>query len=603
VFGRLGHFMYQRRWYVVDTWIFILVIAGGLASQVGSVLGPGNFVLKGSDSAKAADLLDQKFQQNDQKTLLVLLHEPIATINSASFDSTVAAVQRRIRADTKLQVQYMDNPVLSHNSQLISKDKSTAALLVSSRLKENDLEAQVDHLREVVRTPGYTTYVTGTAALNRDYAKTSSKDLQTGESITSAIVLIILLLVFGTLVAAGLPLLLSILAIAVSLAFVFIIGHFVDTSIYVTNVVTFLGLGISIDYSLFIVHRFREELRRSNGDAEMAVVHTMQTTGRAVFFSGLTVAIGLSSLILTNVSFMVSMGLGGMLVPFSALLVAMTLLPAILGLLGERINKPYVVNLFSRIGGQHYSDFVNRTRVRRASRDRQVWRRIATTVMARPWTSGGAALLVMLGLTFPLTQLNLQFGGLKNSPKVESVSGFVYMRSNFSSTPDPGQIVIQHNGPGNLLQPREVGAIRALENHLRKDPESTKVVGPADFVSATGKMSASEVKLVTGRYLTPDRRVAVIVDIPKHEVGTKPNTDMLERIRSAVKAAGLGPLRGNTVVVGGGQRQITSTSIALSTTNSPTSWPWYSWRRTVSCSSPSGLCSFRSKPFCSIYSQ
>ena len=101
-----------------------------------------------------------------------------------------------------------------------------------------------------------------------------------------------------------------------------------------------LGLGVGIDYSLFIVYRFREELRATGNDVEAALVRTMSTTGRAVFFSGLTVAIGLSSLILTQVSFMEAMGLGGMLVPLTALVVAMTFLPAMLGLLGTRVNTP-----------------------------------------------------------------------------------------------------------------------------------------------------------------------------------------------------------------------------------------------------------------------
>ena len=129
----------------------------------------------------------------------------------------------------------------------------------------------------MARTPGFTTHVTGTAAGNHDNAVSTKNDLAKADSITVPILIIILFLVFGTAVAGMIPLILAGMSITLSLALVYIFGHALDTSVYVTNVVTALGLGIGIDYSLFIVYRFREELQRTGGDVERSIVRTMET--------------------------------------------------------------------------------------------------------------------------------------------------------------------------------------------------------------------------------------------------------------------------------------------------------------------------------------
>jgi RND superfamily putative drug exporter len=269
-----------------------------------------------------------------------------------------------------------------------------------------------------------------------------------------------------------------------------------------------------------------------------------------VFFSGLTVAIGMASLMLTRLSFMVSMGLGGVVVPVTALMVAMTLLPAMLGILGDKLNIRVFRAILRKVGvGDATIDRLPRLSL--TAGDSGMWHRLATAIMRRPLISGGAALAVMLALTFPLTQLTLSYGGLKNAPKdLESVSGFLYMRNHFTSTPDPTQIVIQRSASGTVLQPASIDGIRALENLIRRNHEVTKVVGPADFVNASGARR-SDFKQAVGRYLSPDLRTALIEVVPRHEVGTKSNESMVRKIRVQVAAAQRGALAGNVVHVGG----------------------------------------------------
>jgi RND superfamily putative drug exporter len=536
MFRALAHTMYRRRGSVVGVWVVILLVAITQAAQVNSILGPGNFVLKGTDSERAATLLDQQFRQNDLKETLVVAHALAGTVNTPAFRRGAAHIVTAIRADTALRVDYLDNPLVTGNQQLISRDRHSVAILVSSALAEQDLENQIDHLRAIVKTPGFATYVTGSAATNHDYAVSTKDDLSRGESITVPILIVILLLVFGSLVASALPLLLAAFAITISLALVFIFGHYIDTSVYVTNVVTVLGLGIGIDYSLFIVYRFREELAAGN-EVEAALVRTMATTGRAVFFSGLTVAIGLSSLLLTGVSFMQSMGLGGVLVPATALLVAMTLLPAVLGLLGHRINRFRVVpRRFLSTG------------------ESGMWHRMAMAIMRRPVLTGGIVLLILLALLFPASKLAIAYGGLKNAPKnLDSIAGVQYMQRNFPSVPNPIQVVIQHEGRGSLLNPADVSGMRLLEERLRQDTGVVRVIGPAEFLPRHGQPSAAQLRQLTGRYLSRDRQTAIISAIGKDDVGTRAADQTVRRLRDLTVPLATGLLRHDAVYVGGAQ--------------------------------------------------
>ena len=541
----LAHVMYRRRWFVLGVWVLILIAAGALASQVGSVLGPGDFVNKGSDSYQAAALLDTKFHQNDQKVTLVVLHNPGATLADPSFQSAVNAAVARIRADTTLRVSYLDNPIVSGNHQLISKDRHSVAILVSSSLKEADIEGQIDHLRAIVKTPNFVSYVTGSPAQNHDNTVQSKADLNKGDSITVPILVVILLLVFGTLVASALPLLLAASSIVLSLALVYFFGHFLSTSVYVTNMVEVLGLGIGIDYSLFIVYRFREELARSGGNVEASIVRTMETTGRAVLFSGLTVAIGISSLILTGVSFMQAMGLGGLLVPVTALLVAMTLLPAFLSVLGTKVNRFRV--LPSRFLGVA---------------DQGVFHRLATTIMHRPWVTGGVALVVLLGLTYPVTQLNFAFGSLKNQPQsLDSIAGIVFMQQNFPSAPNPTQVVI--DGRSNLTQPRLLAGLRSLERTIQRDPEVVRASGPTDLLPVSGSPTPVQLRTLQGRNLSADARTAIISVIARHDVGTTAAEKLVRRLRTDAKPYTTGALAGTAIYVGGQQADFTDFNDSL----------------------------------------
>ena len=238
------------------------------------------------------------------------------------------------------------------------------------------------------------TMVGGNVAVNIAINKQVGSDLERAELITFPIVAILLLIVFGSLVAASLPLLIGGIAIMGAFAILRAMAGWTDVSVYAVNVVTMLGLGLAIDYALFIVTRFREELGHGKGDVKVALERTMATAGRTVAFSGLTVSTSLLGLMLFPEMFLRSMSMGAIAATLVAMLAALTILPALLAVLGHRINALSIQRLFRRKSSSQRQVSSNETQ--------GAWYRIAEMVMRRPVVVGLAvlAILVTLGLPF-----------------------------------------------------------------------------------------------------------------------------------------------------------------------------------------------------------
>jgi uncharacterized membrane protein YdfJ with MMPL/SSD domain len=224
--------------------------------------------------------------------------------------------------------------------------------------------------------------MTGYGPLTKDSAKLSEEDLQRAEVVSLPIAALVLVFVFASLVAAGMPLLVAGLAIPSSLALVYLVAQVFEMSIFVLNIATMLGLALAIDYSLFIVSRFREELTKGRTVAE-AVERTVATSGKAVAFSGLAVAIGLSGLLLFEAPALRSIGIGGSLVVLSSVAFALTFLPAVLGMLGPRVNALSIGGLVARLRGRNDAGSLAAARAREAQRTSR-WERVANAVMTRP---------------------------------------------------------------------------------------------------------------------------------------------------------------------------------------------------------------------------
>ncbi len=235
---------------------------------------------------------------------------------------------------------------------LIAADGRTTILPVVMAGDVIAAEKNIDKVHEIVHAAdgrgGFDTLATGTASISSDFSQTAERDLQKGEGIGVPIALIILLLVFGTLVAASLPLFLSVIAITLAIALTAVLGQGFDVSVFALNVITMMGLATGIDYSLFIVSRYREERLAGRGKVDALTV-TGGTASRAVFFSGMTVVLALLGMLIVPTNIFASLAIGAILVVTMAVVAALTLLPAVLSLLGDKIDRLRVPYLGRRL--------------------------------------------------------------------------------------------------------------------------------------------------------------------------------------------------------------------------------------------------------------
>ena len=387
--ARIGRFSVARRKSVLVATAVFFLVAAGLGGGVASRLSSGGFDDPSSESSRAADQIKHEFGK-EQPDLVFLVTARTGSVDDPAVGATAEALTGKLAADKRVAraVSYWS---LGSPPPLRSKDGRQALVLVSLRGSE-------DQVQEATRvlSPRYgrdsgpiTVRVGGFAEVFRQVNKQVESDLLRAELIAFPITLLLMILVFGSLVAAGLPLVVGAIAIVGTFLVLLIVSSLTEVSIFALNLTTGLGLGLAIDYSLFIVSRYREELHNGLAPHD-AVVRTVQTAGKTVSFSSLTVAVALAALLVFPLAFLRSFAYAGIGVALLAGFVAVVSLPALLAVLGPRVNSLRLLRRDPKPVGEG------------------VWHRIAMIVMRRPVpiAVGVIALLVFLGLPF----LRIRFG-------------------------------------------------------------------------------------------------------------------------------------------------------------------------------------------------
>ena len=348
-----------------------------------------------------------------------------------------------------------------------------------------------ESIRGQVRSDTLEVVAVGVAAMNHDFTRVAREDLKTSELVVLPLVLALLLLVFGSVVAAALPLLVGLLSVAVGLAGTVLLGTVTPVSAYASNVVSMVGLGVAIDYSLFVVSRYREELPR-HPPAE-ALARTLVTTGRAVVFSGLTVGIGLTSLLLLRTDTISSMGVAGMIVVLTAVLYTLTFLPALLAILGPRVNALRV-------------PLVHPERTARAD---GFWHRTAGFVMARPWPIVIPVVVVLLVLGLPLRNIRLGADDASTLPIAsESRRGAELLRRDFPGA-DAGTIVIVlRYAEGSPLTAARVSRLYDLSRWVGSRPGVTRVDSIVDLAPGISREQYQQIAAVPPAFRPPGLDIA-----------------------------------------------------------------------------------------------
>ncbi len=389
---RLGSTLYRARWAVLLGGMALVVAAAIFGTGVFGLLTAGGFQDPNSQSTHAQTLLDQQLGGATTDIVLLLQSNTLKATDPA-FVSAATKLMATVQAQP--EVASVTSYYSTHSPSFLSRDghETFVAVQLTAR-DETTKETEYHKLLPQLTSPTLQVMVGGNVPVNVAINKQISADLEHAETLTFPIVTILLIIVFGGLVAASLPLVIGGCATLGAFAILRVLTGLTDISVFAINVVTVVGLGLAIDYSLFIVTRFREELAPDEHDVRGAVQRTLATAGRTVLFSGLTVSLCLMSLLLFPEGFLRSMGLGAIGAVLVAVLAALTILPAILALLGPRVNALSLQHLFRRLFPQ--------TRGAATPEAHGGWYRLSQAVMRFPIPVALAVvgILVVLGLPF-----------------------------------------------------------------------------------------------------------------------------------------------------------------------------------------------------------
>lgn len=502
MFTTWGRFVFRHRWGVLVAAILVLLLAAPFASRANGSLMSGGWFNKNAESSQVQNEAAGRFAQGKSSLIVIYNANDARPATDAAVVRAVSQSLASLRTDPRIAgvVTFAE----TQDARFVSTDGTRQYALVNLVADDDSATDQVVDLESRIHADateqGLTAQVTGTPPINKTISEVSQTDLERAESVTLPITLLILFLVFGSLVAAFLPLIVAAFAIMTSLALVFGIAQFTEMSIFVVNIITMLGLALAIDYSLFIVNRYKEELR-AGYDREEAIGRTLATAGKAVVVSGITVAIGLSSLMLFPFPALRSMGMGGAVLVLVSLLFAMTALPAILSLLGARVNRLALRRTANPNAGKG-------------------WARLAHGVMRRPALVIVPVFILLIGVGLPFFHVNLANGSpttLLPAGK-ESRDAYAALANDFPAgeTTPTTILLIDHTG-GNPLAADRIPALVAYTNRLAALPHVGHVDGPTTWqpgLSAAQWQAfygGPQAQPVIGQYVQGDRvRISVV---------------------------------------------------------------------------------------------
>lgn len=461
-----GRWVYRFRWWIVIISLLSLVPAVWLTIQGGhleSVIDPPN-----SESGRALRLMEKELPASLPSFGLVF-RSPTLMATDQAFRAEVERAIAPLRSDPRVASVRTAYNGVKIRSRLISRDKHSTIVTVEIKdykASQTKLAMQIyPELRAEVHSNKLEVLAFGPLPTNHDITHLAERDAKDAEMAVLPLVGLLLLFVFGSVTGAVLPLVVGVLAVTAGIAGTLALARVTPVLVFAKNVVVMVGLGVAIDYSLFLLSRFREEIR--GRPLVEALSHTMATTGRAILFSGGTVAVGLFGILFLGLGQLSSIGLAGAIVVALAVVYSMTFLPALLAILGPGVDS-WKVPFLSR-----------------AKRDRGAgfWHSLATLVMAHPWKVivPTSVLLILLGL--PFLNIHLGFDASAGLPKTaQSSRGMELVRNEFPNV-DTNPIIVIVRFPKSFtpLTVAHVESIYDLSRWLAKLPSVQGVKSIVDL--------------------------------------------------------------------------------------------------------------------------
>jgi RND superfamily putative drug exporter len=447
----------SRPWRVLGGWAVAVVVSVVLiAGFLGEALTNTAEVTTPTDSKRGQDLLAERLGSGSAPTEVVVVRSQTLTADDPAFQDQLQRLRQAALATGVLDAAAV--AAVGVEDLAVSPDRH--AVLVPLPLRGDDVEPLVELVQATDGRGGFDVELVGEATADRDFEELSGQDLREGELLFGLpAALVVLLLVFGSLVAGLVPLLLAVVSIVVALALAALAGQSVGLSVFVVNMITGMGLALGIDYALFVLSRFGEE-RTHGREVADAIGTAGATASRAVGFSGLAFVLAMLGMVLVPDTILRSLAVGAIIVGVVSVVAALTLLPALLGLLGDRVNAlrlPIVGRGLGRPGGV----------------EGRVWSRVVTAVVARPVLGLVLSAGLLLGLAVPVLDLERGFAGISTLPdRFASKQGLIALEASFpGATTEPAQVVID----GQVNAPQVQAAIQ----RLRRDLDGRSGFGPA----------------------------------------------------------------------------------------------------------------------------
>jgi RND superfamily putative drug exporter len=499
----------RSRGWTLAAWAIVIAVAAVLSARLPSVLQGGADAIPGSGSDRVTRLIRDRFGAGTVYQFPLVVHADSLDSSDPAF---AAAIERLTDSLSALaQVARVESAWNSPRAELMGDDGRSALLIVTPRVETfYATELLTGPLRAAVRAsglpPGMHAEVTGATAMLHDLDERSSSDLITAERVALPITAVILLVVFGAPLAAVLPILLALASTSIGLAGLYLLSARLAVSVFAQNVVSMIGLGVGVDYALFVLSRHREARARGM-DSAAAAREARDAAAHSVLLSGTTVAVGFLALFLVRAPFLHAIALGGVLVVIAAVAATMTLLPLLLTLSGRALDWP---RRATPAGSGAPSAF---------------WSRWAGSVMRRPWAFIAGSLAVLAVFLAPLPRMrgwNIGAGDLPES--TEARRGYDAIRTHFSpGWMGPIVLAVEARGPYTLSSDTCYRALLPVLSELQSDGRSGRVLGLHRVLSLAmllppeqrnARAAPEELRVPLSRVLSSDGRVGLVALVP-----------------------------------------------------------------------------------------
>lgn len=465
-FYRLGQFIYHCRWPIIILWLLITLGCIPFLPHIVAPFKTTGFSDENSASAKTEAYIDKKFGYSQYNKFIIIYHsKTLIATDPAYIEKVKKSLERLKNFPIKTEIIYP-----SDNKNQISKDKHTSYAVVIVKSKTHLENSLLKKFKNSIKTPkDMTLQLGGEPIFIEDVNIQTQEDLYKADFIATPISLVTLILVFGSLLAAFLPILLGGGSALIILITLYFLGHLFSLSVFTLNIALLLGLCLSLDYSLFIINRFRDELGKGS-DVKEAIAKTQATAGKAILFSGLAVFASLSALFLFPINILFSMAVGGLTAVFVAVLMAFILLPAILSVLKNKVNL-LPIHLLPR----------NRT-------NHSFWHWLAEKIVKRPVFYFFSVMLFLLLLGYPFLSAKFGVSDFRIFPKDSPNRHFfdTYSKKFNENELNPIILLVQTKNQA-ILSKTNIGNLYDLAHKLKKNELIKKIYGIIDLDSKLTK--------------------------------------------------------------------------------------------------------------------